>query len=377
MKKMKKDLFKCLNKFKTFLHPLLKKTERYERQIVASLLILVLSLSYLFFFGEPMPSKKSVLKKLDNVTVLVEVKGGSGTGTLFSRKDDKGNLVHFVWTSGHVIDDAMIGPDENMNVSFSDIKISKMNLVGDAMLEKISYSAKVIKFSGIKGDDLALLELVDKNIFVEDDSVEFASPILVVPGTSLYHVGCMYGSSGYNSVSEGMLANNGRMIYGKVFDQSSTTVFPGSSGGGIFNERGEYVGMITMMREANMNYFIPVRRMMVWAQDNHLEWALNRDIRMPREWVRHNQMKDAELDSELERFQYFSFKQWKKQQDKQKDLSDQISKLKENLDSLRKELGRTNIIHQAKPTNSVPSLRFHFFGPNDEEEDSDYDCGRH
>ena len=378
MNKLKKDLRRCLTKFKrTQLNPLLEhpcvqwiKSHINQRVIVLSLLFVVVSLICANVLYQPIPPKQSTLRHLDDVTVLIETKRGSGTGTLFSRRDDKGNLVHFVWTAGHVIESSKVGPLEDMSVSFTNVSVAKMNLVGGAMLEKVSYPVKVIKFSSARGgDDLALLELVEKNVFKENESVTFASPSLVAPGTLLYHVGCMFGQTGYNSVSEGMLANNGRIIYGRIFDQTTTTVFPGSSGGGIFNEYGEYVGMVTMMRQANMNYIIPVRRMVVWAKENGLEWAMNKDVRMPGEYLRDHYMKDAELDTEFEMFRYFMLQRWQKGVEIQRDLQKQIEKLNLNLQSLRKELGKTNIISEVKPTNAPPAWLFRILGGEDEEED--------
>jgi len=377
MNKLKKRLRRSWNTFnKTNINPLLNHpniqwitSKLTKRNVVYSLFVLAMSLYCWTYIYNPSPSKETVLNKLDAVTFMVESGTGTGTGTLFSRRDNKGDLVHFIWTAGHVVERLKVGPDENMVVQFKPVKVTKIDLVGGVRVDKASYVAHVIKFSGIKGgDDLALLELEDKNVFKENDSTVFSGPQLVKPGTFLYHVGCMFGESGYNSISEGILANNGRIIYGKVFDQTSTTVFPGSSGGGVFDSRGEYVGMVTMMRQANMNFIIPMRRIMTWAKENHLEWALNKSVYMPMDYVRHNMLIDSELDSEFEQFRYFMLERWKKSLDIQGSLMKQIEQLRFNLESLRKELGKTNVIEVPKSTNSHS---FFFFLPGGEDDDED------
>ena len=52
--------------------------------------------------------KQSTADHLQNVSVTIRSEGdfsnGEGSGVIFTRKDAKGNLVNFVWTAGHVID---------------------------------------------------------------------------------------------------------------------------------------------------------------------------------------------------------------------------------------------------------------------------------
>lgn len=372
------SFLQCSSKKLTFLPQLsnlILKISKIRVSISLVSIVLVSCLCIVFGLYPGQPTKSVVLRHLDDVTFMVETKGGTGTGTLFSRKDNKGDWIHFIWTAGHVIEHNKIGPDEKMEVTFKDVNVSKINLVNGAMVDKTSYKAKVIKFSGPKGgDDLALLELVDHNLFSPKDNVVFAGPELVEPGSLLYHVGCMYGETGYNSVSEGMLANNGRIIYGKVFDQTSTTVFPGSSGGGVFNVQGEYVGMVTLMRAANMNYMVPLRRMIYWARENNVEWALNKDVHLPRDYVRHNLYKDSELDSDFEQFRYFMMERWKKGLDIQLDMKKQLQKLKEELDATRKQLGITNsVVVPSKTNNAAQSFILRFFGPPDADGHDDND----
>ena len=52
--------------------------------------------------------KTATAEHLQNVSVTIRSEGsfsnGEGSGVVFTRKDSKGNLVNFVWTAAHVID---------------------------------------------------------------------------------------------------------------------------------------------------------------------------------------------------------------------------------------------------------------------------------
>jgi len=343
-----------INKF--FLKDIIKQNPLRSSVVILSVSLLLI-FAYVFWFVPP--NKESVLNHLDNISFLVETEYGSGSGTLFSRRDENGDLVHFIWTAGHVIQRAENPPDNKFNITFKNIVVSKINTTDGIKEDKITYKAKVIKFSGFEGgDDLALLELVDKNIFY--DTVEFNLQMVNV-GTFLYHIGCLFGKDGYNSVSEGILSSIGRIIDGKVFDQTTTTVFPGSSGGGIFDIKGKYIGMVTMMRQANVNYIVPMRRMIKWASENHVEWALSNMYPLPSKYIRNNLEKDSELDSDVEKLSFVLNKRTFELKDKIIEQEKLIQDLKRLLEDTRKRLNLTNSLPQVK-TNSLT---------DDEEEDEE------
>ena len=53
---------------------------------------------------------------------------------------------------------------------------------------------------------------------------------------------------------------------GTVFDQTTVTAFPGSSGGGVFLTDGKYVGMLVRGAGETFNLIVPVRRMPLHAR---------------------------------------------------------------------------------------------------------------
>jgi hypothetical protein len=86
---------------------------------------------------------------------------------------------------------------------------------------------------------------------------------------------------GANSMTSGIISQVGR-IHGKVeFDQTTVTAFPGSSGGGVYLQNGEYVGMIVRGAGEGFNLMVPVRRIERWAKKHDIMWALDPSLKSP------------------------------------------------------------------------------------------------
>lgn len=89
-------------------------------------------------------------------------------------------------------------------------------------------------------------------------------------------MGSFLGQDGSNSFSEGLISQIGRTLYDHVFDQSSATAFPGSSGGGIFNaETGEYIGTLVRGKGETLTYYVPIRRIKEWAKRHNIEFLFD------------------------------------------------------------------------------------------------------
>ena len=88
---------------------------------------------------------------------------------------------------------------------------------------------------------------------------------------------------GSNSMTTGIVSQQGRLIGGgnkKVFDQTTCPGFPGSSGGGVYLTDGHYMGMLVRGAGETFNLIVPVRRMIWWAKEAGVEWAIT-DAPMP------------------------------------------------------------------------------------------------
>jgi hypothetical protein len=106
-------------------------------------------------------------------------------------------------------------------------------------------------------------------------------------GTDLLHVGSLLGQMGANSMTDGIYSQHGRLIKGlnkHVFDQTTCTAFPGSSGGGVYlKSDARYVGMLVRGAGEGFNLIVPVRRMVKYCEEHKIMWALDPKVAMPTE----------------------------------------------------------------------------------------------
>lgn len=130
-----------------------------------------------------------------------------------------------------------------------------------------------------KTNDLAILT-VATNIF-NKGSVRFPDESQTPPqlGDKLFHIGCFFGDVGSCSLSTGIVSKIGRVIKGVSYDQTNCDIFPGSSGGGIFNEKGECVGiaLASIAKEQGQKGFglyVPIRKMREVFNKAGFGWVL-------------------------------------------------------------------------------------------------------
>jgi hypothetical protein len=144
---------------------------------------------------------------------------------------------------------------------------------------------KIIAYSDADHqDDLALLMVRKFGYEDIDVTTEFKCEGLVDVGTSLLHCGSLLGQMGANSMTTGIMSQQGRVHNGKVYDQTTVSAFPGSSGGGVYViEEGtpKYVGMITRGAGETFNLMVPMRRIEEWAQKMSVAWVIDPTVEMP------------------------------------------------------------------------------------------------
>ena len=226
------------------------------------------------------PSNAKILADLQAVSVLVKVHGGSGSGTLVTRQ--VGDVTKtYVWTAGHVVREEM-KKDKKGKLSFNNVLIQQEFRCKGKSIGKSEVQAKVIAYSDPEeGEDLALLEILQDNFRPITVSATFDLTAEVQDiGTKLVHVGCTQGL--YNSVSYGVISQTDIDLLktGKMFEQTSTMAYPGSSGGGMYLEDGTYIGMLTRGGGAGLNFIVPMRRMLPWAKAMNCEWALDPKVKV-------------------------------------------------------------------------------------------------
>lgn len=225
---------------------------------------------------------QDLAEKLQNLSVTVHAGRAQGSGVMITRD---GN--NYVLTAGHVVDGQRNVTKFNDNATglekhftkFESVKVVREIVKGGRSVGKMSIEADVIAWSSPEyGDDLALLKLRDP---IGLGSVVFyKGEAIPATGTKICHVGSFLGQEGSNSFSEGLISQVGRVMpeaYDHVFDQSSATAFPGSSGGGIFNMQGEYIGTLVRGAGETFTFYVPIRRIHEWAKRHNVEFIFDED----------------------------------------------------------------------------------------------------
>ena len=239
--------------------------------------------------------KLSTADHLQNVSVTIRSEGeysnGEGSGVIFSRKDKDGNLVNLVWTAAHVIDNlrstrkVVVNGAPKTLVEFKDPMVVKEIRQNGRTVGRLQMDAEVLKYSDADdGHDLALLK-VRKFNFVTDTVTFYLDNEIPKLGTDLLHVGSLLGQMGANSMTDGIYSQHGRLIKSlnkHVFDQTTCTAFPGSSGGGVYlKSDARYVGMLVRGAGEGFNLIVPVRRLQDYCEKHKIMWALDPKVPMP------------------------------------------------------------------------------------------------
>jgi trypsin-like peptidase len=260
------------------------------KRLLAILLLLV---------AIPAFGQDKIVGHLQDISVTIRAESGfgagQGSGTLVTRKiGDK--TVTFVWTAAHVVDnlrkvrpfvDPVTG-GTRVAIEFEDAKIVQEFRQNGRRIGELKMDAKIIRYSDAEnGEDLALLQVRKTDFVPETTTAIFYLGKDIPPlGTELYHVGSLLGQVGSNSLTTGVISQHGRVLAlganGVVFDQTTATAFPGSSGGGVYHKKdGTYVGMVVRGAGEGFNLIVPVRRMQEWAKRTKVEWALDPSVPVP------------------------------------------------------------------------------------------------
>ena len=104
------------------------------------------------------------------------------------------------------------------------------------------------------GRDVAVLKINATNLL----KVRLGTSDLISTGQRVVAIGSPFGLS--NTISEGLISNKNRYINDYNHIQTSAAVSPGSSGGALFNQYGEVIGVITwgVIDGQNLNFAIPI-----------------------------------------------------------------------------------------------------------------------
>ena len=227
----------------------------------------------------------SLASSLQEVSVTIKSARGEGSGVVTTR-----NGINYIWTAAHVVaanrsERSVIDPatgTKRIIVDFTDLSVIQSLYEDGRKVGQLEMLAKVIRYSNANhGEDLALLQIRKKN-FITSSARFYLDSRTPPAGTDLLHVGSLLGQSGSNSLTDGILSQTGRLHNGKVYDQTTVTAFPGSSGGGVYlKSDGRYVGMIVRGAGETFNLMVPVRRLVAWAHSAGIAFTLDPTIPIP------------------------------------------------------------------------------------------------
>jgi hypothetical protein len=244
---------------------------------------------------EVKPSPTAVIQAA-SVTVKSGSSEGSGTIVTYEVQLKEGSketvIVNFILTAAHVVDDlrsvrTIITPEgkELKVIEFKDASIVKEYKQSGRRVGESKMDCKIIAYSDANhGDDLALLMVRQYKFEDVDVTSTFKTDSMVDVGADLLHCGSLLGQMGANSMTKGIMSQQGRVHNGKVYDQTTVPAFPGSSGGGVFqiiDGEPQYVGMITRGAGETFNLMVPMRRMTDWADDLDIAWIFDPSLEVP------------------------------------------------------------------------------------------------
>lgn len=244
---------------------------------------------------------QSLPQHLQDISVTVHAGNGSGSGVIVTREvkiktaAPEMAKVNFVWTAAHVVDslraerDIIVAGSPKKVVEFKPMFVSKDLVENGRKVGEVKMEGRILKYSDAEnGEDLALCVLYKRD-FVKANTKFCLEDAPAEIGVKLFHVGSLLGQGGSNSMTTGILSQVGRVITLNnrpiLFDQTTVTAFPGSSGGGVFiaegDKAGQYCGMLVRGAGETFNLIVPARRLKEFATKHDLLWAIDEKAAMP------------------------------------------------------------------------------------------------
>ena len=194
-----------------------------------------------------------LVRKLRNqsVAVLAPSESGtmSGSGVIL-----KGHSHTYFLTCYHVIEGSVSeNPQYNVTVFQDEFR-------DGILIHRHSTTAKVVRYSPRgAGNDIAILESKDSRFGL--DTARLHVGAIPEAGTDIYHVGYLKGKYPL-SVTKGIVSYVARPINGGRRDHLDITLYPGSSGGPVFDTNGSYIGMLSDGEDNRIGFMIPIRQIL-------------------------------------------------------------------------------------------------------------------
>lgn len=228
----------------------------------------------------------NVPQKIVNASVMVACNDGSGSGVGFKNKTKV-----FIWTDAHVVSgcqviqkvfDAKTGKDV-MNITYKDVLLKQPIVENGKHIGEDTQKGRIIRYC--EKEDIALVEVYKEN-WLKNGTKFLPAKAMPKVGQPIFHVGSAYGTPGFGSFFKGYVSFVGRYKEGYYHDQIQITATWGCSGGGMFTEKGECIGLITQFlhsHQATPGMFLitPSRRLWEFSKRNDCLWAMDGAIAPP------------------------------------------------------------------------------------------------
>lgn len=212
--------------------------------------------------------KTDFLEELVETSCVVYHLGGHGSGTLVTRRlkiDGVEKDYNFVITCGHIVDQLVV--DGVMDDSFLFGKI--VNYKGGELGQERTFKLKVLKFSDRFNKDIAIL-LAEEEVTNKSPKFSLTRPKV---GEEVWHLGAPMDRELISSILHGHISAITRVNI-QEYEQIQCGVIGGCSGGGVFNARGEFIGMAARTLGESYGFMVPVRIIRSWLKEEGMGWIL-------------------------------------------------------------------------------------------------------
>jgi len=246
---------------------------------------------------------QEVPEHLQKIAVTVKTVRASGSGTILARQIE-GKTYAFILTAHHVIDGLrkvttrIVDGKEFKEVKYDKCKVTQERVIDGATVGEQTLYCRVVATS--PRYDIAVLLVLWPDKFSETDTIPFLDDLPRV-GSEVFHCGSPSGQVlGHNSLTEGIIAAQGRMFDELPYTQTTVSALPGSSGGMVVNRNdGTYVGMLTLgiRNTDSFNYIVPSRRIIKWAKAIGFEYLVNPEAKA----LDFDQLADLPIEATLKR----------------------------------------------------------------------------
>jgi len=170
----------------------------------------------------PVRAVQAMVKELAPAIVVVKTPRGMGTGWFCNRD---GYLV----TNNHVV------------AGERSITVTMFHKEGEGFGKKVFKKVRIVALNDKM--DLALLKIEEK-IGIKYPQLYLGDSTKLKVGDKAFAIGNPLGLE--RSTSQGNISKTARNFEGRLYLQTTAPIAPGNSGGPLFNERGEVIGVVNM-----------------------------------------------------------------------------------------------------------------------------------